>query len=200
MNLEIRRVERVPRASVGRLSVNGARECWTLEDVVRETPFHAPLALDAWVASWKIARETAIPSGRFAVTIDKSERFSLAYSTKWKLALEIWTPHILNVPGFSGIRMHSGSTDADTEGCPMLGQTHPAGRDFIGSSRLAVAAFMPKLEAALGLARVAPPSPEIAAALGPWAWRYVRERDPEQVWLDVVNDFPAETEAAPRPS
>lgn len=61
-------------------------------------------------------------------------------------------PHILNVPGFTGIRIHSGNTHADTYGCPLVGTTK--GKDFVGNSRIAYQRFMPKLEAALKKGKV----------------------------------------------
>lgn len=57
-------------------------------------------------------------------------------------------PHILNVSGFDGIRIHSGNTSADTEGCILLGQQRN-GLDDVVESRAAFAAFFPKLQAAI---------------------------------------------------
>ena len=37
-------------------------------------------------------------------------------------------PHILNVPNFSGIRIHAGNTEFDTEGCPLLGLNSVVGK------------------------------------------------------------------------
>ena len=53
-------------------------------------------------------------------------------------------PHVLNVPGFDGIRIHPGNSSADTEGCILLGTTW-AGTDFINNSRLAYDSFFLKL-------------------------------------------------------
>ncbi len=55
-------------------------------------------------------------------------------------------PHVLNVPGFTGIRIHSGNTDKDTEGCVLVGDTHSD--NFIGNSRKAFARLFPILESA----------------------------------------------------
>ena len=52
----------------------------------------------------KIPGRTAIPEGRYRVLITKSYRF------------QCWLPLLLDVPGFSGIRIHAGNRVADTAG------------------------------------------------------------------------------------
>lgn len=118
------RVDREPsddKSTIGALYIDGVFECWTLEDPVRE---------------FKIFAQTAIPAGRYKVIIDQSVHFKNAF-----------LPHILDVPNFSGVRIHIGNTDSDTEGCILIGQTR--GTDFIGMSGAAMAAFFPKLQAGL---------------------------------------------------
>ena len=61
-------------------------------------------------------------------------------------------PLLLNVPGYEGVRIHSGNKPEDTEGCLLLGKTR--GVDVIGDSRKAIADFYPKLEAALKVGKV----------------------------------------------
>lgn len=90
-------------ATFGTLYVDGVRRFHTLEDAIREVP-------DAPVEQWKVAGKTAIPAGRYRVVIDVSARFKR------------FMPHILGVPGFLGIRIHSGNTTADTEGCILVGR------------------------------------------------------------------------------
>ena len=53
---------------------------------------------------------SAIPEGRYPVVI--------TYSPKMKE----WLPLLVNVPMFSGIRIHAGNTAKDTQGCILVGQ------------------------------------------------------------------------------
>ena len=121
MKIEVKRYDFKDNYTVGRLYIDGVYFCYTLEDVVRQGA--------------KIDGQTAIPYGTYSVVIDHSNRFNRDM------------PHILNVPGFEGIRIHSGNTSADTEGCLLLGTTW-AGKDFVGNSKLAFDQFFDKLQKA----------------------------------------------------
>jgi Family of unknown function (DUF5675) len=120
MELKVARQELSPRSTIGELSVNGEFECFTLEDCVRPV---------------KIKGVTAIPAGTYEVVISFSQRFGKQL------------PLLLNVPNFDGVRIHPGNTDADTEGCLLVGKTK--GQDFIGNSRAAFATLFAKLEDAM---------------------------------------------------
>lgn len=120
MELLLLREPSTRNATEGALYV---RECFTLEDPVRAE---------------KIAGKTAIPAGRYRVIINRSQRFGKDL------------PLLLDVPGFTGVRIHAGNTSADTEGCVLIGQTQTSPDDnYIGASRAAMNALMPKLRAAL---------------------------------------------------
>ena len=123
MKLVSRRFEYGDSYTISRLSVDGAPECYVLEDVVRG-------------AGIKVAGQTAIPAGVYSVIVDFSNHFSRDL------------PHVLDVPMFEGIRIHSGNTDADTEGCLLVGSDWHGG-DVIINSRVAFDKLFPKLQAAL---------------------------------------------------
>lgn len=57
----------------------------------------------------KVQDETAIPAGSYKMKISKSPKFGRLL------------PEILDVPGFSGIRIHKGNTAADSSGCLIIG-------------------------------------------------------------------------------
>jgi hypothetical protein len=61
-------------------------------------------------------------------------------------------PLLLNVPGFEGVRIHSGNTDKDTEGCILLG--YIKNPNFVGQSHAAFIDFFPLLISALETGKV----------------------------------------------
>lgn len=119
MNLVLQRRYFEDNCTIGALSVDGVYECWVLEDVERDI---------------KIYGETAIPLGRYRIVIDYSNRFQRLL------------PHLLDVPGFSGIRIHPGNRAVDTHGCLLPGIDKYA--DAVGHSVIAFGNLFHKLRAA----------------------------------------------------
>jgi hypothetical protein len=107
--------------TLGELSIDGAHECFTCEDAIR--------------TGAKVPGETAIPPGTYRVLITESPRF------KRRL------PILLDVPGFSGVRIHTGNTRYDTEGCILPGRSHQMGG--VTQSVGAFEALFARIDAAL---------------------------------------------------
>ena len=119
MKIEIKRLHKTNNSTIGEMTIDGKFECYTLEDIERDV---------------KIKSETAIPKGTYKVIINQSNRFK-------KLM-----PLVLNVPNFEGIRIHSGNTNHDTEGCILVGQTRS--KDYISKSRKAFEILFAKMKLA----------------------------------------------------
>lgn len=122
MKLELHRVILGEKATIGVLRVDGRFECFILEDRVRPAPEE------------KVPRETAIPEGTYRVLMTYSPRFGIDM------------PQVMDVPGFSGIRIHPGNHSDDTEGCLLPGQS--ASADSVGQSRTAYESLYRQLRAA----------------------------------------------------
>ena len=105
MKLELRRIALRDTYTIGRLYVDGAYFCDTLEDTVRD------LAVEP-----KIPGRTAIPEGTYRVVVNISPKFRRLL------------PRLLEVPGFDGVLIHRGNTDADTAGCPLVGENRVVGK------------------------------------------------------------------------
>lgn len=113
MRLRIDRVARRPDYTIGRLYVEGAYLCDTLEDTVR-------------ARGVKVYAKTAIPEGEYRVRMDvRSPRFgSRPQYRKYGGRL----PRLVGVPGFEGILIHPGNTAEDTAGCILVGENTIPGR------------------------------------------------------------------------
>lgn len=106
IELTLFRFKHAKDSVIGSLSIrtDKAEEfiCYTLEDRVREVKGQP-------VAEWKIQGQTAIPVGRYQIKKTWSNRFKRE------------TLQLMDVPGFTGIRIHAGNTHADSEGCILPG-------------------------------------------------------------------------------
>lgn len=131
MNLHINRTLKTEDCTIGELFIDGIFECFTLEDKDRGLLQGMDLTE---IEKMKVPHKTAIPLGTYKVGITLSNRFKKNM------------PEIFDVPGFAGIRIHSGNTSADTEGCILLGTSKD--ENSIQNSRIAFNKFFEKLQAA----------------------------------------------------
>lgn len=118
MELLLQRYQCKSATTLGRLLVGGKFECLTLEDEIRVDDPSTP-DVDEDV---KVYGKTAIPAGRYRVDNTWSYKFQ-----KMMLA-------ILDVPGFTGIRIHSGNDADDTLGCVLVGDVKDSDTRIHGGS------------------------------------------------------------------
>ena len=110
--------------TISHLYINNLYFCDVLEDKYRGNNLYE---------NKKVYGKTAIPCGIYKVILTKSNRFGII------------TPEILKVPFFEGIRIHSGNTDKDTDGCLLVGKKLPE-INFIKDSRKTFKELMAKLK------------------------------------------------------
>jgi len=122
MNLILLRSFPQESETIGDLFVDDKWFCHTLEDRVRP-------------AGVKVYGETAIPYGVYGVILSWSPRFQMIL------------PEVLDVPNFTGIRIHPGNTHKDTAGCILVGDGIGSDHDSITNSRAAFTRLMPILDA-----------------------------------------------------
>lgn len=108
MRLKLVRDNYTKDSTIGSLFIDNVFECYVLEDPVRR---------------FKLPSITAIPSGVYDIDITMSARF------------KVEMPILLDVPGYTGIRIHPGNTARDTKGCLLPGRSK--GENVIYQSRRA---------------------------------------------------------------
>ena len=112
MNILLKRIALRDTYTIGRLYIDGTYICDTVEDKVRDINKNGKFDN----GEKKIYGQTAIPYG--------------TYEVKWTYSprLKKYMPELLNVPSFSGIRIHSGNTAADSLGCIIVGENKVVGK------------------------------------------------------------------------
>ena len=121
--LTLTRIAKRADYTIGRLEdENGVKICDTLEPTWR----------DYKGGELKVPRKSAVPEGTYPVVVTKSKKFGK------------YLPLLVGVPGFEGIRIHSGNTVNDTEGCILVGQNLIKGKVLL--SRLTLEKVMRLIE------------------------------------------------------
>lgn len=113
MRLTLVRIANRPTYCIGKLYIDGKYFCDTIEDTDRGLKDEMT---EEEILKKKVKGETAIPTGIYPVY--------LTYSPKYNKQM----PLIDNVKGYSGIRIHSGNTSKDTEGCLIVGKNKEVGK------------------------------------------------------------------------
>ena len=121
--LTLTRIAKRTDYTIGRLEdENGVKICDTLEPTWRNYKG----------GELKVPRKSAVPEGTYPVVITKSKKFGK------------YLPLLVGVPGFEGVRIHSGNTVNDTEGCILVGQNLIKGKVLL--SRLTLEKLMRLIE------------------------------------------------------
>lgn len=121
--LTLTRIAKRADYTIGRLEdENGVKICDTLEPTWRNYKG----------GELKVPRKSAVPEGTYQVVVTKSKKFGK------------YLPLLVGVPGFEGIRIHSGNTVNDTEGCILVGQNLIKGKVLL--SRLTLEKLMRLIE------------------------------------------------------
>lgn len=113
MRLTVLRIANKPTYTIGKLYIDGCYYCDVLEDTDRGLDNDME---ESEILKKKVKGQTAIPTGTYPVKI--------TYSPKYKKNM----PLIENVKGYQGIRIHSGNTHKDTEGCVLVGKNKEVGK------------------------------------------------------------------------
>ena len=136
MKLTLKRIALRPTYTIGKLYINDKYFCDTLEDTVRDLNKNGKFDN----GERKIKGETAIPYGTYEIKWTYSPRFKK------------YTPQLMEVPSFDGIRIHAGNSSSSTEGCLLLGENKKVG--MVLNSRATIDKFYPIIKEACSKEKV----------------------------------------------
>ena len=118
MKLELKRIAKKPTYTIGKLYVNGQYVCNTIEDADRGLTQDSSLEE---IKKKKIYGKTAIPVGTYEVTLNVvSPKYSKS-PFMLKNANGGRVPRLIDVPGWSGVLIHTGNPAEDSLGCIIVG-------------------------------------------------------------------------------
>jgi len=107
MELYLKREKFTEQSTIGTLSIDGQFECYILED--KDRGLHDKMSLSE-IEAHKVFGKTCIPYGRYEIDWTMSARFKKMM------------PILLNTPGYTGVRIHTGNSEKDTLGCLLPGK------------------------------------------------------------------------------
>ena len=108
--------------TIGMMQVGSVVTSDTLEDKDRGLTDTMSVAA---IKLRKIFGKTAIPTGTYRVKLTYSTKFA---NRPWAKKYGGLVPEILDVKGFSGVRIHPGTDQYDTDGCPLVGENKVKGK------------------------------------------------------------------------
>ena len=113
IKLRLERLYKGSKYTIGKLFINDEYFCDTIEDIDRG--LKSSMSVE-YIKKKKVYAETAIPTGTYKI--------EMTYSNKFKRIL----PLLVDVKGFSGIRIHRGNTEKDSSGCIVIGENKVKGK------------------------------------------------------------------------
>lgn len=126
MKLELKRIAKKDKYTIGHLSIDGKYFCDTLEDPDRGLTSTMNLTE---IKAKKIKGDTAIPTGTYKITLDVvSPKYSNFSKYPYVKFCGGKIPRLLNIPGYEGVLIHAGNTQKDTEGCLLVGENKVVGK------------------------------------------------------------------------
>ena len=137
LEITLTRIARRPTYTIGRLYIDSERMSDTIEDRDRGLDDSMP---EARIRELKVYGMTAIPTGRYRVSLTRAEKFK---NRVWAKAYKGLIPVLENVKGFTGIRIHPANTAEELLGCIAPGENTTVGR--VNSSTAAYYRIMNRL-------------------------------------------------------
>ena len=133
--------------TVSNLYIDGEWFCNTIEDKdwgwTKDTPVS-----EIYRIKKNNSGKTAIPKGTYQVTIDVVSPKYGGVAFYKTAANGGRVPRLIGVPGFDGILIHAGNTEADSAGCLIVGMNKQKGK--VLNSRTTFSALYKKLKSAEG--------------------------------------------------
>lgn len=132
LKILVERISKQETYTIGKLYIEGYYFCDTVEDKVRDLQDRNHDGDFDDRGEGKVYGQTAIPAGTYPLTLSMSNRFKRLL------------PELHNVPGFEGVRIHSGNTAEDSHGCLIVGINDKKG--WVSRSRNYETALVAKLK------------------------------------------------------
>ena len=120
MLIQLVRLNDDGKSTIGTLSINGAFQCFTLEDTYNEP---------------KVYGKTRVPAGEYRIKLRDAGGMNKKYASRFPNHKGmLW---LQDVPGFEWVYIHLGNSHQDTDGCVLVGKGCDSRNNTISASKVA---------------------------------------------------------------